>query len=243
LPPNAKVELISAWPSEIPQPAALGAAYVLLHETMGPQEPALKKGVELLQQAVIVNPADVDSRHWLGSARLALGDAERARKEFQRVLEAAPTRHESRYRLGLAEEAAHKEEAAMVHYQRLLADVPSWTEPAMRLAQLRLQARQPREAAVVLRQVAEICPTAKAYASQALAERLAGASHAEAMTLISKAIALDSREAAAYVSRGTLLLLAGSTDGARDDFRRALRLDPGDAGARQALEALSSEKR
>jgi tetratricopeptide (TPR) repeat protein len=240
---DSEVELISAWPNENPGPAALGAAYVLLHETMGPQAPSLRRGRELLSAAVAADPQDVQSRYWLGSALVALGRAQEARQELERVVREQPEWHEARYRLGLADEAAHDAAAAIVHYQHLLADVPSWIEPAIRLAQLELSAQRPAEAARVLRHVVQVAPSATAYASLALAERLAGASHEAALALVDCAIKLDSREAGAYVTRGTLYLLVGSVAPARADFERALMLDPGNASARQAHDALRDAAR
>lgn len=233
--PNASVKLISAWPTASPSPAALGAAYVLLHETMGPQVPSLETGRELLSAAVAADPHDVRSRYWLGSADLALGHAPQAREELRRVLQEQPAWHQARYRLGLAAEAAHDPAAATAHYQRLLVDAPGWIEPAMRLAQLELSARNPAEAARVLRHVVQMSPSATAYASLALAERLAGATHEQALKIAEQALARDAREPAAYVTRGTLYLLAGNMALARADFQRALALDPGNLAAQQAL--------
>lgn len=235
LPPNANVKLISAWPGESPSPAALGAAHVVLHETMGPQEQSLETGRELLSAAVEADPQDVCSHYWLGSALLALGHAPEARQALRRVLQEQPAWHQARYRLGLAAEAAGERAAAIAHYQRLLADAPAWTEPALRLAQLELSARNPAEAARVLRHVVQKSPSATIYASLALAERLAGATHEQALAIVNQALARDSREPAAYVTRGTLYLLAGNMALARVDFERASALDPGNIAAQQAL--------
>jgi tetratricopeptide (TPR) repeat protein len=237
--PNSQVQLVSAWPSAKPDLATLGSGYVLLHETMGPQVPSLARGRELLSQALQSNPADQNSRYWLGSALLALNRAAEARTEVQQVLVELPNWHEARYRLALAEEAAGNPSAAIAHYEQLLTSVPRWPEPHTRLAQLYLAREQPADATRVLRRLVALKPDAAAYGSLALAERLAGASHEQALTTIKKAIELDSREPSAYVARGTLHLLSGQPHASRIDFERTRQLDPANAAALQALRTLS----
>ncbi|HMC10134.1 MAG TPA: tetratricopeptide repeat protein, partial [Pirellulaceae bacterium] len=239
---DADVELTSTWPGTKPDAATLGAAYVLLHETMGPQLQSLARGSKLLAETVAHNPKDGDSRYWLGSALLALQRPLEARDELQKVLLEQPTRHEARFRLALAEEALGNTSGATGEYQRLLADVANWREPYERLAQLYLLQHKPAEATGVWRKLVSLQPDAAAYASLALAERLAGASHEQALATVEKALALDSRQPAAYVSRGTLWLLAGRSSDARRDFERALRLDPANTAARQAIDALPGGK-
>jgi tetratricopeptide repeat protein/cytochrome c554/c'-like protein len=239
---NAKVELVSAWPGVKSDAATLGAAYVLLHETMGPQLPSLRLGRELLSEAIVANPLDIESRYWLGSAWLALDRPQEARDQLQRVLNEQPARHDARYRLALAEEAAGNPQRAIRHYERLITEAPNWPQPLARLAQLHLAGQQAAEAMRVSRRLSALEPSAAAYASLALAERLAGGGHDQALATVGKAIELDSREPAAYVARGTLRLLAGQSDVARVDFERAIKLDPANASAQQALRALSGSR-
>jgi Tfp pilus assembly protein PilF len=110
------------------------------------------------------------------------------------------------------------------------------------LAQLYLSEHKAAEATAVRRKLVSLQPDAAAYASLALAERLAGASHEQALATVETALVLDSRESAAYLCRGTLWLLAGRLSDARMDFERALRLDPASTAARQAIDALSGDK-
>jgi Flp pilus assembly protein TadD len=242
LAPNSPVELTSAWPATKPNAATLGAAYVLLHETMGPQLPSLARARDLLAEAVASNPADLDSRYWLGSALLALDRASAARDELTQVLAQQPERHEARYRLALAEEAAGNHTSAIAEYERLLSAAPDWPELYARLAQLYLSGQQPTVAMYALKRLVSLQPDAAALASLALAERLAGASHEQALATVSKALEVDPAQPAAYVTRGTLWLLKGQTNEARLDFERALRFDPANAAARQAIAALSGER-
>lgn len=240
LAPNSNVELTSTWPDNEPDAAELGAAYLLLHETMGPQQPALVRGHKLLAKAVANNPTDDNSRYWLGSVLLALERPEEARDELRRVLIKEPARHEARFRLALAEEGLGNPLGAIAEYQTLLMECPHWPDPQARLAQLYLAQQRAVEATAVLRQLASLEYSATTYASLALAERLAGASHEKALVTIDRAIEIDSRQPEIYVIRGALWILAGRTNEARRDFEHALHLDPGNAAARQALSTISA---
>jgi Tfp pilus assembly protein PilF len=242
LPINGEIELISAWPGTVPDAATLGAAYLLLHEVLGPQLPSLARGQSLLTNAVQLNPKNTDSRFWLGAALLALNRPTEAREQLRQVLELQATQSEVRYRLGLAEEALGNPRRAMAEYLRLVRERPNWPEPYQRLAQLYLAQQQAADAAATLRKLVLLEPDASAYASLALAERLAGASHEQAFEILEKALQLDSRLPAAYVHRGTLWLLAGRVSEARKDFEFALRLDPANSAAREAIGNLSGRQ-
>jgi tetratricopeptide (TPR) repeat protein len=239
---NADFGLVSAWPNAKPDPMELGAAYVLLHETMWPQRPALSLGYQLLAEAVSLNPTDSNSRFWLGSALLALQRPAEARDELRRVLLARPAWHEARFRLGLSEEALGNVNNAIAEYQRLRTECPHWPEPRARLAQLYLAQQRAAEAASVLRQLVSLEPAAASYASLALAEQLSGASREQALATADRAIEIDSRQPAIYVTRGAIWLLSGRTSEARRDFEHALRLDPTNSAARQAINALPGDR-
>lgn len=239
LKPDSDVKLVSTWPEEAVDDATLGAAHVILHETMGPQMRSLERACELLANVIHRDPADLDSRYWLGSSWLARGKSTEALAQLREVVSQQPTNYQARFRLALAHEAAGESVAATVEYERLLKDVPYWLEPYPRLAQLYLSQQKPAESVRVLRQQIQQQPSATAYAALALAERLAGATHEQALTMVQQAIELDSRLPEAYVTRGTLWLLARNDTRARADFERVLQLDPSNAVAQQALRSLS----
>lgn len=238
---NAQVELVSAWPNAKPDNTTLGAAYVLLHETMGPQLPSLQRGYDLLNQSTIAGPADVSTRYYLGSAALALNHPIEAREHFRQVITSEPTHHQARYRLALAEEAAGNTKIAIELYERLLTDAPTWPEPHTRLAQLYLSAQKPTDARRILQKLVSLEPTAPTTASLALAERLSGATLEQALAKANAALELDARDPTVYITRATLHLLANHQDAARHDFERALHLDPTNPTIRQALGALSGK--
>jgi len=245
LKPNSNVELVSAWPGPVIDDATLGAAHVLLHETMGPQIPSLEKASVLLKRVVASNPADTESRYWLGSAWLALGHAAEAIAQLDNVVRQQPKNHQAQFRLALAHEAAANAragnaQAAIAEYERLIDDVPAWLEPYSRLAKLYFTVQRPADGVRVLETQLAQQPSSAAFSALALAQRLAGRSHAQALATVNRAIALDSRQPEAYLTRGTLWLLVGENGHARSDYERALAIDPENAVARQALQSLTA---
>lgn len=242
LPPNAATaRLISAWPQDEPTDAILGAAYVQLHETMGPQLPALKRAVELLSNEIRQNPFSEESRFWLGSALAALGRGNEAAPLLQTVVKAQPARHPARFRLAVAYELSGDQAAASEHYRQLIDQVPNWVEPYGRLAQLYIARQSPDQAATLLRQRVARQPDALALAQLSLVERMGGASHESALARVEQALRLDPRLTAAYVHRAALFLLVDQPARARADFQRVLQLDPHHPQAQQALETLDKE--
>lgn len=243
VPNAAHVKLVSAWPEETPDRATLGAAYIVLHETMGPQLPALERGAEILSAVIDQNPADLDSRFWRGSALAALGRGQEAIPLLQAVVADQSERHLARFRLAIAYELVGDNAQAIRQYQQLVDRVPSWIEPYPRLAQLYIARQQPELAIGVLRQQLTYQQNALALAQLSLAERMRGGSHAVAMTQLAEALRLDPRLPTAYVHRAALWLLIGQHDAAREDFQRVLQLDPHNQQAQHALKTLNARPR
>ena len=247
LAPNAaQARLVSAWPGgerdpATRDPATLGAAYVLLHETMGPQIPTLERAVELLSEAIRQNPADSESRFWLGSAYAGLGRGQEGILLLTDVLIDQPERHPARFRLAIAYEVIGDYATAITHYQQLVDTVPSWIEPYPRLAQLYLAQQKPDLAERVLKQQLSHHQDALAHAQLALAIRMRGGSHRAAMSTLAEALRLDPRLPTAYMHRAALWLLVEQRGRAKEDFERVLRFDPENQQAKQALRALAAD--
>lgn len=233
------IELVSCWPNSVPEDSVLGAAYVLLHESLGPHLRSLRRGHELIAEVLRRDPNNVDARFWFGSAELGLRNASGAIRSFEQVLESAPQHHTARFRLGLAHELAGDPPNAIKVYERLIRDVPNWVEPYSRLAQLELSRGNAQSAAnVLLRQIAR-GDDATAFAQLGLAHRLRGGSDRESLDFIAKSLRQDPRSPRTFVNRGAVHLIAGDTKSARSDFLHALRLDPTNPQALQALQGLA----
>src|SRR5690606_8041896 len=149
---------------------------------------ALQRATELLSDALRQSPEEIESRYWLGGALLGLQRSSEALTLLETVLQRELQRHAARYRLRLANEAVGNYSEAIGHYQQLTLDAPSWLEPYERLAQLQLFQNQPHTAARTLLRQLDFQPSAAAYAQLALAGRLAGGGHEEAMARIAKSI-------------------------------------------------------
>lgn len=242
LKPNSEVTLVSCWPNETMDSATLGAAYILLHDTMGPQLPSVTRGRELLEESLRQNPADQETRYWLGSAWLALRRGSEAIECFSEVLRADPQRHIARFRLALAQELVGDFAAATANYELLLHDAPSWVEPYPRLAQLYLSRQQPEATLRVLTQQLTYQEDALAFAQFGFAHRLRGGDPDEAMKYVNAAMQLDPRLPTAFLHRAALHLLSGRNELARSDFQHVLQLEPDNEQARQAMKALSGAK-
>lgn len=236
---DALLPLRSAWPGVELDPTTLGTGYVLWHETMGPRPTALQRGVEYLQRALQTNPDDLESRFWLGSALVALGQGQAARPHLEAALVHPPRRPMARFRLALACELAEELGQAVTIYEQLMMDYPEWLEPYDRLAALHLFLGDPRRAAEVLEKRLARLPDAAAWAWLALAQRRMGAPHDQAMATLHRAFALDPRQPHPYRVRALLWLLAGQPGPAREDLLRAMTLAPDDPELRRALKAVS----
>ncbi len=197
----------------------------------------------MLARAIQENPSDPRVQFYLGSAWAALGQGERAVPLLAAVLETNPRDHLARFRLAIAHELAGDPAEAGRQYQRLVDEAPAWQAPYPRFAQLAIARRQPTLAVDILRRQLGYRSDAEGLAQLALAERMAGASHAKAMARVTEALRRDPRLPAAYTYRAALLLLVDDQAGARRDFLTVLRLDPDNEQAKQAIRALGNAPR
>jgi tetratricopeptide (TPR) repeat protein len=218
--------LRSAWPEDDASPATLGAAYVLWHETMGPRPEALRRGLALLQEALAQQPEERELRFWIGSAWVALGRGREARPHLEAAAEHPSLRPLALFRLGLACELTGDRRAALAAYEQLLREAPRWVEPYDRAADLYLADEQPDRAAAVLKLRLARLPDAAAIATWALAERLRGGTHEQALARLEEALRLDPRQPRVFRVRAMLWLLAGQRDMAQADLLRAGQLPP-----------------
>jgi len=240
VPNTVRVELVSAWPGDPPSPAIQGAAYVLLHETFGPQPAALQRARDQLRTAGLAEPGDDEIRFWLGSAFVGLGEGDEAVDQLAPLVERQPDRHAARFRLAAAYELTGDFARATTHYRYLVDEAPHWMEPYPRLAQLYLAQQQARWAVAILEQQLSLRDDPLAQAQLALARRLSGGSHSRAMQHVEQALQLDPLLPRIYLHRAALSLINGDAPRARADFQHVLKLDPGNREAREALEAMAA---
>ena len=237
LPPNSDVELINPWPEDDPQQAYLGMAYVKLHASMGPQLPALTRGTALLEAALAKTPEDLLARYWLASGQIARYRSDAAIGHLMQLLKERPDWHDARFRLAVAYHQMNRSPEAIAEYEHVIADASDWMEPYPLVVRLHLLMKNPDAADRLLTQQIVQNPDAVAFLNLALARQLTGRPLQECLAPIDNSLALDPRNATAYVTRAYLLVGAGQIQAARGDYRKALQIDPGNREAIAGLRA------
>jgi cytochrome c-type biogenesis protein CcmH/NrfG len=240
LPTNADVELIPIWPDADPQNIRLASAYVLLHETMGPQNPSLARGVTMLQEAIARGPLDADARYWLASGLISQHQSRPAIGLLQEILRDAPDHHLARFRLGIAYDQIRNYERAAAEYEQLVETIPDWMEPYPLLARLYLFRNEADKAIRLLEQQLSYNPDATTWTYLAAARSLKGVAPADCLELIDKALSLDPRHVPSLLAQGQFRLQTQDTAGAIESFRQVVEIDPENIAARAALQQLNS---
>lgn len=239
---NAQIELVHSRSDLPPDQHLLGAAYVKLHETMGPQQPSLEKGMALLQASLQQQSRHADVHYWLGSAQISLRQPAAAIKLLEPLVAANPDWLEARFRLGIAYDQLGQYDRAISMYADLLEAEPEWLEPYPLLSRLYLYRQQPAAAVELLRSQLQQVDDPEAHAALAIAYRLQKKPLAESLVEIDRALALDPLLINAYLNRGFLLAEAGQLRAARQDFLKVLQIDPQHAKAQAGLQSLGPER-
>lgn len=112
---------------------------------------------------------------------------------------------------------------------------PGKLRPRLQLA----RALPPADALPVLAEARRIAPDVPEVAAQTGAALMAGGRPGEALAEFGRALALAPRDARNFNNRGSALEALGQVDAARDDYRRALEMDPSLEPARENLQRLS----
>lgn len=236
LPPNADVELIPLWPDADRDQVRLGSAYVLLHESMGPQLPSLNRGVSLLSRALEQGQADADARYWLASGWISQRQSTRAAGLLRDLLREQPNRWPAHFRLGIALDQLRDYDAAIGQYERVVQAVPDWMDPYPLLARLYLFKQQPAKAVDLLQKQVEFKSDVMAFTSLAAAKAMRGDAPEGCLKLIDAALQLDPRHVPSLLARGQIRFQMGDKRGAAESFGTALEVDPANEAARAALQ-------
>lgn len=238
LAPNADVELVSPWPDHQPDRSRLGSAYVLLHETMGPQFTALGMGVQLLLEESRSPELDEQELYWLGSGLVSLRRSRDAIAVFEQLLQRQPDHLQARFRLAIAYDQLQDYDRAVRLYERLITDDPEWIDPYPLVSRIHLFRRDPDRAIPLLKQQITLLPDATAWANLATARWLEGTPIDECLQDVERALRLDPRSIDALLVQAHFLTVSGRTADAMETYRRILAIDPQNATARAQLEKL-----
>ncbi|MEQ9408951.1 MAG: tetratricopeptide repeat protein [Fuerstiella sp.] len=235
---NANVELVHSHPNQPVDPALLGAAFIQLHETMGPQQIALSRGTQQLERALQLTPGNPEIRYWLAAARISQGRGRDAAELLEPLIRDNPGWLEARFRLGIACDQMKDYSRAIDTYKKLIQDAPEWLDPYPLLSRLYLYRQNADGALQLLTQKLQRKTDAETHAAMALAYRLHNKPLAVSLEQIDRALALDPVHLDALLNRGFLLAEAGRLEEARRDFRSVLKIQPQHAKARAGLQAL-----
>lgn len=239
LPPDATVHLVNPWPDDDPLEAYLGMGYVKLHTSMGPQRPAVSRGLELLDAALASTTSGADVRFWLATGQLALARTDQAVSNLENVLTERPDWHEARFRLAIAYHHQGQTGLAIREYEHVIRDVPDWMEPYPLVVRLHLINRTPDRAELLLKQQLSYRPDKTALLNLALARHLQDRPVDETLQLVEQSLALDPLNPTAHTTRAFLLTAAGRVDEAHSAYQTALNIDPENTEAQAGLRALS----
>ncbi len=242
LSPNSDPKLISCWPGQSPSTEVEGAAYQLLHETMGPQNQSIARAIGLLSPITEDEKASSDTRFWLGSAFLSNQQPREAIDQFVEVLKLDSSFHLARFRLALAYEQLGNFELAISLLERLIKEAPAFLESYARLAQIYISRQQFPSAIRVLQLRIAMHEDAQSHAMLALCIRFSGGFAAEASRHINRSFQLDPKMPQSRLHHAVMLLMDDNNDAAKSEFELVLRLDPSNTTARRALEEMARRK-
>ncbi|MEZ6132710.1 MAG: tetratricopeptide repeat protein [Planctomycetaceae bacterium] len=237
LAPNSDVTLINLWPQDDPQGAFSGMAYVELHTSMGPQLPALARGLELLKTAHVRNPADRLATYWLASGQVAAHQSADAVNHLTELLKQRPDWHEARFRLAIALHQMNRSSEAIAAYESIIRAVPTWMAPYPLVVRLYLLKKDSVSAERILRQQLAVHPEATAWLNLALTHQMSGRPLEDSLASVQKSLALDPRNVTAYLTRAYLFAVAGQRENAISDYRQTLQIEPGNRDALAGLRA------
>lgn len=235
---DAELELVSAWPDRSVDVRRLGSAYILLHETMPPQLPAVRRGVALLLNEARRDRLDAAAGYWLGSGLISLGRPADAIPILARVVRDQPHNLQARFRLGIAYDASKRHAEAIREYEQILNAAEDALDPYPPLVRLYLQQGRFDRAVSLLEQRHRLHATAESYSQLAVALHAAGDPPQQCLPLIQKALELDPRYLNAHLTEAEFRLAMQQPKLARASFLRVLKIDSQNARARAALETM-----
>ena len=238
--PNDDVELVSPWPDANPDDVQLGSAYLLFHDTFGPQLPSLERGLQMLEQAGETRPLDSDARYRLASGLLNQRRSREAAELLRNLLRTSPDDLEARFRLGVAYSQLGEHTAARREYERAHSAAPDWIAPYSPLSRIYLFHGRAADAVRLLEHQQQFLPTAESLADLALARWMTGLPPTEALQMVKAGWELDPRSVRVHLVRGQLHAAAGDAPSAADAYRLVLEIEPGNPIAEEGLRALDA---
>jgi tetratricopeptide (TPR) repeat protein len=180
-----------------------------------------------LQQALELDPDNLDAHRWLAASYYDLGATQDAIRHLKRTAELAPTDQRPHRLLGLIYKDYERYQDAIVHYQESLrrnSDQPDWDQVRQELAACQIKNLQYREALATL----ETCAASQSVlVLRAECHYALGQSDA-AKEALQGALGQAANNLEALLLWGTMLLEDSQTDEAINVLERAAQVAPQD---------------
>lgn len=187
------------------------------------------------QHAARLRPNRIEVQYNLAMALVALGDHDRAIDHLRWAVQIQPEAAEAHYRLAGLLRREGQIDAAIASYKQTIECHPDHVRARRDLAALLLSQRQPQEALVQLRWIADRGDaSADVHNLAGVAWKLVG-SLDEAVASYRRALAIDPDYYLAHNNIANVLAAQGRSDEAIAHYRRALEIKPGYTQAREGL--------
>jgi tetratricopeptide (TPR) repeat protein len=176
-----------------------------------------------LEEALKMDPADVEVRYHLGRVRYQQNHFDQAITAFREVLKLDPGNLKAQDNLGLSLEAENEIDAAIVEYRKAIALDEALTahseQPYLNLGALLSKANKYEEAATLLKKAAEIDPRSSKIRYE-LGKTYFGLSQFEdSRREVEEAVRLDPKNAPAHYLLGRVYQRTGKSALAAQEFK------------------------
>ena len=190
--------------------------YVLLDDA--------KDAARYLEDALKMDPANVDARYSLGRVRYQLNEFDQAIAAFEEVLRRDPVNLKAEYNLGLSYEGENRVDDAIGCYQKAIAMekvAPNRDEqPYLNLGSLLSKSNRAAEAIPFLQYAAEIKPDSGKVQYELAKAYLAAGNTDQARVSGERAIRLQPDESSYHYLLGRVYAKAGKQDLAAAEFQQ-----------------------
>ncbi len=198
-----------------------------------------EESIAQLREGVRLLPNSAEAHNALGEAYHAFGDQKAARPEFQRAVDLDPLHAQAQVNLAEVMLQAGEGPAAVPHLEaaiRLFGRKPDSAYPRYLRAKVYSDTGDAAKAASELEQAVALRPDfAEAWSDLGDARKTLG-DVPGALAALRRAVALSPDDAVAQARLGSLLLEGGSAHEAVDHLDAALRVDPKNQSALNALQ-------
>lgn len=205
--------------------AGAAEAHTLLGVILAARGNANAEAIEVLSQAVALNPNSFDAHFYFGRTLYATKDYAGAVSELRSAVGLNPLHAEARFFLGTALESAGESGAAMAEYRELVKMDPESAIGLLGLGALLLKQGKTEEAISALERSTSLDPR-NFEASWALGRAFTlSARYSEAVEVFKTAVALAPYRADAHYQLGLVLRRLGRTEEAEREFALVEKLN------------------